>query len=448
MDTQAPSGRITYPEFLRSPVRCGKALRDNEGRPLGEGNSPPEIFSTVVTEWRSCPYPGSRHKNRKPMNVAALKQVLQNWDELAGFMLSFRSEFISRWGSQELNASDLWTLTFMASMLPHYLTTRKSCPVPDGQLPVTVAAAFKVLLGVFQTMGHMTFTRVAAGKPLDVNLLPEDILAHADANGIFESVAGVCAAPPELIKRFLSVLDGHAEADQSAFNLQRLLEDTGEFFAYAAAATQLELAKCVFNIKSTYLECELSNALRDVATARERGGFETGATLQLALDHFSHLPNFGLRTLVCNENSAEAENRISSFLWRELTNLDKIGGFERSDLTRLDPGAATSDADVTSIARVLGSGANARSESDPETRDILAAALAGHMQMEQRALRLFCFLQRRIDELMGRPLTDPFNHTDMLQAFGPTSFESVATWLDVFPEDRIRHAARECVGRT
>jgi len=49
---------------------------DREGRPVLEGRS--IRFSVSSTDYRQCPYPDSRGKSKRAMNVASLQSLIKN----------------------------------------------------------------------------------------------------------------------------------------------------------------------------------------------------------------------------------------------------------------------------------------------------------------------------------------------------------------------------------
>ena len=81
--------------------------RDDEGRPLREGRTPPEhrrpeqpgqpaeaeAEAEAEIEYRPCPYPGSRQVAGRPMNVSALRQTSAHWDEITSALGFLRAAY-------------------------------------------------------------------------------------------------------------------------------------------------------------------------------------------------------------------------------------------------------------------------------------------------------------------------------------------------------------------
>ncbi|HEY0189874.1 MAG TPA: hypothetical protein VGC42_02050 [Kofleriaceae bacterium] len=84
--------------------------RDDEGRPLREGRTPPEYLRPDEIDLRPCPYPGSRHDAR-PMNVSALRQTSSHWDEIVGALGFLRNAYADGIGRFVPDVMDVWRVS-------------------------------------------------------------------------------------------------------------------------------------------------------------------------------------------------------------------------------------------------------------------------------------------------------------------------------------------------
>src|SRR5262249_10539982 len=137
-------------ELMHESFRAAFGFKDQDGRPLGEANAPEESQRGIEIDWRECRYQGSRYRHPKHMNVSALRQITDNWEDLIIGSRYLRKIYLSHFGVGLITHNHAWRLAKIATMLPIYLLSRPKDRFMDGQLPVLVAALFKVVAGVFQ----------------------------------------------------------------------------------------------------------------------------------------------------------------------------------------------------------------------------------------------------------------------------------------------------------
>ena len=82
-------------------------FRDTDGRPLGEGKLPVDAIVDVPMERRTCAYADSRCGHAQPMNVSALQQVRQHWDDCRALLAWLRQLHL------ELTGTDTVTLVWL-----------------------------------------------------------------------------------------------------------------------------------------------------------------------------------------------------------------------------------------------------------------------------------------------------------------------------------------------
>ncbi len=173
---------------------------DEERRPLGEHRAPSQLAGAAPTELRSCPYPGSRHENRLPMNLSALRQTTRHWDEALTGLAALRD-----WcggGPQPTSLAELWRLTAAAAVLPAYLLHRpRGSRVLDG----ATAALYKACLGLKFLIEQRVLQELVAGGELIDGGTADGLSDFAETSGWLVGVQEVCAAPPGLIREILDV---------------------------------------------------------------------------------------------------------------------------------------------------------------------------------------------------------------------------------------------------
>lgn len=173
--------------------------RDEEGRPLSEGKTPPHLLKDVPMEMAECPYTGSRHKHFLPMNVSALKQMNAHWSEVLTGLRVMGSIFCG--DGEQVNLRDFHTCVVACSMLPSYLFYRSSNPYPNGKLPASVAAIYKVAIGMIGSLEVMLTRGLITGEfNAHTQITPELVISFADREGMFIGAHEVCAGPPSMMR--------------------------------------------------------------------------------------------------------------------------------------------------------------------------------------------------------------------------------------------------------
>lgn len=205
-------GRPLEPGFLETalPVhRVAHPALDAEGRQIGEMNVfPQDMRMKLPTEWRVCPYPGSRYRDEAPMNMTALRSMTRHWKPMLRGTLAVREEFLRRHsvpsdGSWRMG--DLHALSCAALALPTLLLMRSEAPVPNGTLDPVLSSLFRVTDGV-RMMSSYLLLLLESPTTYDTPITAPELYRLTEQNNLFLSSRGVCAGPPHMVEEFLATL--------------------------------------------------------------------------------------------------------------------------------------------------------------------------------------------------------------------------------------------------
>ncbi len=184
-------------------------IRDTEGRPLGEGRARTDIKAHTPMEMTRCPYKGSR--SGMPMNRSALRQMTDRWPELLEALKSASLYIAQRHSQQHLQTFSpsetvyqQWVRVFEVSaalaVLPGALVYQTSVPLGDREIPVRIAALFKIAVGVEGLLYAAVLN--PPSEPISARLLcsmaEEQSRLHADGEA--------CAGPLRYIEEALEYL--------------------------------------------------------------------------------------------------------------------------------------------------------------------------------------------------------------------------------------------------
>ena len=91
------SVELGYLELIVPIFRVAHMALDAEGRQVGEANVfPKPLRLEVPTEWRPCPYAGTRFQSERPMNVTALKSMRKHWLQMMVALTRIRDAYLRR----------------------------------------------------------------------------------------------------------------------------------------------------------------------------------------------------------------------------------------------------------------------------------------------------------------------------------------------------------------
>lgn len=200
--------------------RVAHAALDAEGRHIGEMNVFPEALRMKLpTEWRACPYPGSRYRDDAMMNVTALRAMTRHWKPVLREVLAVREEFLRRHslladGSWRLG--DLHAVACAVLALPSLLLMRANAPVANGALEPVLSSVYRVTDGVRMVTSYLLF-RPEQPLTYDTPITAAELYRITEHDNQFLSTRGVCAGPPHLVEEFFATLmDGKPVAGEPA----------------------------------------------------------------------------------------------------------------------------------------------------------------------------------------------------------------------------------------
>ena len=201
---------LGYLELVIPIFRIAHIALDAEGRQVGEANVfPKPLRFDVPTDWRTCPYPGSRYQDERPMNITALKSMRAYWPQMMVALLHIREAYLQRFPSAQhgWTVGSLEALSTLVLAVPTYYLMRAQQRVENGQLHPALSSMFRVTDGLRMVMHQMIF--VPVGEPTispDAPMTSQEIYEYSERNYAFSSEYGVCAGPKVMIEEFLNVL--------------------------------------------------------------------------------------------------------------------------------------------------------------------------------------------------------------------------------------------------
>ncbi|PTL80111.1 hypothetical protein [Vitiosangium sp. GDMCC 1.1324] len=217
------TGRPLELGFLESVLplhRVAHPALDAEGRHVGEMNVFPDAMRmNLPTDWRSCPYPGSRYRDDAMMNVTALRSMTRHWKPVLQGVLAVREEFLRRYPllpDGRWRVGDVHAVSCLVLALPTLLLMRGNEPVPNGALDPVLSSMFRVTDGVRMVMSNMLLVP-ELGATYDSPMTAAELHRITEQTNLFLSTRGVCAGPPHLVDEFLAtLLDGKPMAGAPA----------------------------------------------------------------------------------------------------------------------------------------------------------------------------------------------------------------------------------------
>ena len=429
-------------EFLIPSYRVAHPAFDRDERQVGEANVyPPDLRARVPTEWRTCPYPGSRFQDERPMNISALRSMSEHWTRSLTHALQARGHFLRRVGipaDPDLHLGNLYLLSLFLLAIPGYMLHRPRDPVASGDLSVAIASLFRVTDGVRFSIEHFLHGHGREVLSLDAHLDPRAFLDLVEQECLFLGVHGVCAGPAPRVLEFLELMitgrwsgprdrphDRGSEGGSDRETDPSLHTEVGSLdavLAYTVLTTWLTTAQELFWHRTATLARALGEAasqlevrpdcprpdvprvLREVARSHRRSQTEPPRlrrpeVLEELLRQCARLAGTDAGTLFGQIAAPRTEPT-----WKELAQGSRLlpEDDERGDET------------AAALHRFLRERQIPSALPEGALEALVPAVLQG-AALERRALGVFNTLQQLVNELLERPVMDrPLDRRDLV----------------------------------
>ncbi len=387
--------------------------KDADGRPIGEVRASPEARAGVATEYKRCPYSGSRHDHERPMNVSSLRQSTRDWPQIIGALDFVGTAYRRRHPATPPSLAEYWRLATAMSLLPAYFMFRHDGPIADGHIPPFAGSINKMLGGIMSVCSKLTLAELSAGRTAaDSVVTPGLILEAAEATGSLIGATEVCAGTPMMLETILRVISHGAAAEREVDRaaIGALLPDPEAFLDYAEAAAELTLVLFVCSL-------QIGAGMARIARALERPGLETLADRLRDLRARAFFQRYTPGMPIDTERGDALAEAIAPLLRTDVSALLSTRGL---------PEAGSVHAWCQS--RV------AAQSLPPECLAVLLGELTGHLGRESEALRILTPLQARVHEALGRPRArHALTGSDLSALFGhtPVDFAEAAFGIHV-----------------
>ncbi|MCP3061344.1 hypothetical protein LXT21_21415 [Myxococcus sp. K38C18041901] len=381
--------------------RAAHAALDAEGRHIGENNVfPDSMRMRMETEWRMCPYPGSRFRDDALMNVTALKSMTKVWKPALQAMLILRDEFLKRYPllpDGQWRIGDLHAFSCAVLALPSMMLLRGEDPVPNGTLDPLLSSVFRVTDGVRMVSIYLMFLPEQP-MPYETPINPASLLHLTERDNHFLSTRGVCAGPPHMVEEFFAtMLDGKPMAGEP-LPQPTWLEEIPAAFDYGLRGLQL------YSLQFTLWAhmCHTYERLRDIILQAEAPKTTGWGRLRERLEK-------DWKTIQPTRQHTEVQRAWAKARYVEMFDRAQRGlrGFSEEKLQHISDVFAPAKDAVHEQARqqlrtLFRERAPAPEGADPELTDRLADVLADYITIERSAVGTLDTVQREVNTLLKR----------------------------------------------
>jgi hypothetical protein len=411
------SAELGYLELFMPIYRVAHIALDAEGRQVGEANVfPAALRLDVPTEWRSCPYAGSRYQDDLPMNVTALRSMNKYWKAMMVTLLRIREAYLRRFPRAQhgWTVGDLQRLSTLVLTVPAYLLMRTPQRVENGHLHPVLSSMFRVTDGVRMTMHHMLFSSTDEPTlPPDAPMTSAEIYAYAERNILFLSDYGVCAGPRTLIEQFLRIfVDGQPVEGAASVELdapvQAALAALDPAFDYGLYGLQAHAV--VFSLWPA-----MSRTYERLWAIVETWSGDAPAGLVSLRERLQGIMQLLRETLLATEERRVSREQVYADMYAQCA----YGLGARSSRATLAEhiapvGAAQHASAAERLRTVLRRRLCGTAASDSPGLERIVATLMDYFRQEQAIVRAACDIQQCINRLLGRtPPTRPFTAADI-----------------------------------
>ena len=408
---------LGYLELVVPVYRVAHIALDAEGRQVGEANVfPSALRLEVPTEWRTCPYPGSRYQDALPMNVTALRSMNKYWKPMMVVLLHIRDAYLRRFphARHGWTVGDLQRLSTLVLTVPAYLLMRPQHRVENGCLHPVLSSMFRVTDGVRMTLHRMLFTATNEPPlPPEAPMTSAALYAYAERNGVFLSDSGVCAGSRAQIEEFLRVLiDGKAVEGAESVVLdapvQAALAALDPAFDYGLYALQAYAA--VFSLWPM-----MSQTYEHLLALVEEVSGETATftALRESLQRSVRFLRTATRLRTAEQRGSHA--RVYADMYAQCAHGLGASSSGAALAACIAPVCAAHHADAAERLRaVLRRRCYGSAVADSPALERMVAVLMDYLRQEQAIVRAASEIQQRINGLLGRtPPTRALTASDL-----------------------------------
>lgn len=186
---------------------------DTDGRPIGEGRS--AAYAQVETEFKTCPYPGSRHHHEFPMNASALGSISPEWQQILLLLGELSQRYQAYQGTSVNTFYDLALVSGTGVFLSDYMALRHTDPLASKEFPVLLTGLYKVCLG-FQQATFLAMMNDQFKDSESERQLPDanGFYQHVEAHELLIGDGEVCGGSAVMIRRAYETMRGkHPKPD-------------------------------------------------------------------------------------------------------------------------------------------------------------------------------------------------------------------------------------------
>lgn len=218
--------------------------RDEEGRPIREGRTPREHLRDGDIEYKQCHYAGSRHL-ANPMNVSALRQSSEHWDEIVDALAFVRSRYAELRESFGPDIMDVWRVSQLGCSLPWYFILER------GEVaPAYAAALSKIALGT-ALLSHRLLQDALVQRWVPPPFTASVLHDLAESTGTLLGETEVCSAPAKMIVDFLEVLV--SGVPRGVGPVAQLIADRDRVFRFGAHYTSFKQLLWIHDLARRFL---------------------------------------------------------------------------------------------------------------------------------------------------------------------------------------------------
>lgn len=242
--------------------------RDDEDRLIREGRTPAQFIRPGEIEYKTCPYPGTRHQHACPMNVSALRQMSAHWDDVLDACAVMRAAYVEGRGASSSAGElpeliDVWRIGQLGSALPwFYLLRGEGAPTP-----AYAAGLAKITLGVGLWAQQLLVLQLA-GSWTPVPLTPQAIYESTEATGALIGATEVCTGPEKMMLRFFEALVAGVPQGTSPA-IARLVAERDRAVLFGAHYANAKLVLWIHFLARRFVYADLALALGEAADLTE-----------------------------------------------------------------------------------------------------------------------------------------------------------------------------------